>query len=72
MTIGERITAARKKAVNPYPGACVCVVRWNGDIIYDKPHAYDAYKQGDSPGWRELKRREEKKNRTFTERRPAG
>lgn len=45
------------REINPRPGACVCVARWNGDILIDRPQAYSAYKQGDTDGWRELKRR---------------
>lgn len=55
-----------EREINPRPGACVCVARWNGDIVYNRPNAYSAFKQGDSTGWRELKKRYESK-----ERRPA-
>lgn len=48
------------REINPRPGACVCVARWNGDIVYNRPQAYNAMKQGDSAAWLGLKRREAK------------
>lgn len=37
--------------INPRPGACVCVARWDGTIVFNKPGNYDAFKQGETPGW---------------------
>lgn len=39
------------REINPRPGACVCVARWNGDIIYYNPGKYLQHIRGGSfPG----------------------
>lgn len=32
-------------------GALVCVATADGKIVLNRPYAYDAMKQGDSPAW---------------------
>lgn len=39
------------REINPRPGACVCVARWNGDVIYYNPGKYLQHIRGGSfPG----------------------
>lgn len=43
--------------INARPGACVCVARWDGTIVFMKPNAFDRFAQGDTPKWREMQDR---------------
>ena len=36
------------REINQRPGACVCVARWNGDIIYYNPGKYMQHIRGES------------------------
>lgn len=40
-----------ERAINPPAGALVCAARKDGVIVIDRPYAYNACKQGDSPVW---------------------
>lgn len=39
------------RQTNPYPGALVYAAGADGAMILNRPYAYDALKQGDSPAW---------------------
>lgn len=42
------------REINPRPGACVCVARWNGDVIYYNPGKFVQHIRGEnSPERRE-------------------
>lgn len=38
------------REINPRPGACVCVARWDGEIIYYNPGKYMQHIRGEMPG----------------------
>lgn len=42
------------REINPRPGACVCVARWDRAIVYHNQNRYNAYAQGDTPAWRAM------------------
>ena len=45
------------REVNPYQGALVYAARADGSVVIDRPYAYNAYKQGDSPVWLDMMRK---------------
>lgn len=54
------------KEINPRPGVCICVARWNGDIIYYNPGKYLQHIRGEMPS-----KKNKHKRPNQTERRPA-
>lgn len=47
--------------VNERPGACVCVVRWDGEIVYYNPNKYNPIRQGDTPTWLDMQQKHERR-----------